>query len=289
MIYDILLEPFFEYAFMRRALVGCAAVSLSAPLVGVFLILRRMSLTGDAIAHAILPGVAVGYLVAGLSISALSIGGLVAGLVVVLLAGFVARSTVLREDASLASFHLMALAGGVLIISLRDSNVDLLHLLFGAVLALDNTAIYLLASVSTVTLVAFALLFRPLMMECMDATFLRSVSRIGGFIHATFLVLVVFNLVAGFHAMGSVLAVGIMILPAASARFWARGVAGMLGVSIFVALLSSVTGLLLSYYVELPAGPAIVVAAGLIYCVSLMLGRTGSLRTTHFPARHLEA
>ncbi|MGB6346463.1 MAG: metal ABC transporter permease, partial [Methyloceanibacter sp.] len=124
---DTLVQPFIEFAFMRRALVGLLALSLSAPPIGVFLMLRRMSLMGDAMSHAILPGAAIGYLLAGLSLLAMSLGGFLAGLAVALAAGLVARSTVLREDASLAAFYLVSLALGVLIVSVRGSNIDLLH------------------------------------------------------------------------------------------------------------------------------------------------------------------
>ena len=94
---DALTQPFIEFAFMRRALVGCLALSLGAPPIGVFLMLRRMSLMGDAMSHAILPGAAIGYLLAGLSLFAMSLGGFAAGLAVALAAGFVARSTVLAR------------------------------------------------------------------------------------------------------------------------------------------------------------------------------------------------
>ena len=130
-----LIDPFVEFAFMRRALVGCFALSLGAPPVGVFLVLRRLSLMGDAMSHAILPGAAIGFLVAGLSVPAISLGGFIAGIAVVLLAGFVTRSTILREDASLAAFYLVSLALGVLIVSVKGSSIDLLHVLFGTVLA----------------------------------------------------------------------------------------------------------------------------------------------------------
>ena len=96
---------------------------------------------GDVMGHAVLPGAAIGYLLAGLSLFAMSLGGFAAGLAVALAAGLVARSTVLREDASLAGFYLVSLALGVLIVSVRGSNVDLLHVLFGTVLALDNAAL----------------------------------------------------------------------------------------------------------------------------------------------------
>ena len=149
--YELALAPFVEFGFMRRALVGCTALALGSAPVGVFLMLRRMSLTGDAMAHAILPGAAVGFLVAGLSLPAMTLGGLAAGLAVALLAGLVSRTTVLREDATLASFYLISLAAGVLIVSLRGSNVDLMHVLFGTVLALDDPALFLLAGIASAT------------------------------------------------------------------------------------------------------------------------------------------
>src|SRR3990170_3401885 len=152
-MYDALLAPFVEFEFMRRALVGTAALALGAGPVGVLLMLRRMSLMGDAMAHAILPGAAVGFLLSGLNLFAMTAGGLAAGLVVALLAGAVARATELKEDASLAAFFLVSLALGVTIVSVRGSNIDLLHFLFGSVLALDNEALMLIASITTLSLV----------------------------------------------------------------------------------------------------------------------------------------
>src|SRR5690606_1316623 len=215
MLYNLLIAPFVEFDFMRRALVGAAALALSGGPVGVFLMLRRMSLTGDAMAHAILPGAAVGFLLYGLSLPAMTIGGLAAGFAVALAAGLVARTTALKEDAALAAFYLISLALGVTLVSLRGSNVDLLHVLFGTVLALDDATLLLVAGIATVTLGALALLYRPLVLECVDPGFLRSVSRAGAVAHLAFLALVVINLVGGFHALGTLLAVGMMMLPAA--------------------------------------------------------------------------
>ena len=203
-------HQFAEFDFMLRALAGCIALSLSAPLVGVFLMLRRMSLTGDAMAHAILPGAALGYLVAGLSVEAMTIGGLLAGGLVVILSGFVARLTESGEDSSLAAFYLISMALGVMIISVHGSSVDLLHVLFGSALALNDPALWLLGGVTSLTLVLLALLYRPLVMECLDPDFLGSVSRMGPIAHIAFLLLAVLNLIAGFHAIGTLMAVGIM-------------------------------------------------------------------------------
>lgn len=284
-----LVDPFAEFAFMQRALLGCVAISLGATPIGVFLLLRRMSLTGDAMAHAILPGAAVGYLVAGLNLGAMTLGGVAAGLIVALLTGAVARFTALREDASLAAFYLISLALGVLLVSLKGSNVDLMHILFGTVLALNNAALTLLCAITTVTLVTLALIFRPLVLECADPRFLASVSRWSGPVHFIFLGLAVLNLVAGFQALGTLMAVGIMILPAAAARFWTNSIGGMLAVAATVAAVSSVAGLLASYHAGLPSGPAIILSAGTLYLFSLMFGTSGSLAARHWPRAHLDA
>jgi zinc/manganese transport system permease protein len=286
---DAIIGPFLEFAFMRRALVGCLALSLGAPPIGVFLMLRRMSLMGDAMSHAILPGAAIAYLLAGLSLFAMSLGGFAAGLAVALAAGLVARSTILREDASLAAFYLVSLALGVLIISIKGSNIDLLHVLFGTVLALDDAAIILLASISTVSLAVLAVIYRPLVLECFDPQFLRSASALSSPTHLMFLVLVVLNLVAGFQALGTLMAVGIMLLPAIAARFWADDVSGMIGTAMAIASAASLSGLLLSYYANLPTGPAIILLCGIFYLLSILLGVRGGVLWGLLPRKHLEA
>ena len=165
---DFLFGPFIEFAFMRHALAGSAVLALSACPVGVFLMLRRMSLAGDALSHAILPGVAIGFLVAGLSLVPMAIGGLAAGLIVALLSGLVARATLQKEDASLAAFYLVSLALGVVLISLRGSSVDLTHILFGTVLALNTQSLVMIGAVATLTLLTLAIMWRALVLECLS-------------------------------------------------------------------------------------------------------------------------
>lgn len=275
MLHDVLIAPFAEFEFMRRALVGACALAVAGAPLGVFLMLRRMSLTGDAMAHAILPGAALGYLVAGLSLPAMTIGGLAAGLFVALLAGLVARVTALREDASLAGFYLISLALGVTIVSLRGSSVDLMHVLFGNVLALEDNGLILIAAVSSVTLVALAIFYRALALETLDPGFVTSVSGAGGYAQALFMGLIVLNLVAGFHALGTLLAVGLMILPAASARLWTADITRMTALAIGIGVTSSWIGLLVSFSENLPPGPAIILVAGAFHVVSMLFGRSG--------------
>ena len=288
-LYDLMIQPFADYGFMRRALVGCLALAVGCGPVGVLLMLRRMSLMADAMSHAILPGAAVGFLWAGLSVPAMSLGGFAAGLLVALAAGGVARLTPLREDASFAAFYLISLAAGVLIVSARGNNVDLLHVLFGTILAVDDVSLIEMAGVASFSLIGLAVLYRPLVVECFDPGFLRSVGGGGGLAHYGFLVLVVVNLVAGFQALGTLMAVGLMMLPAAAARFWARDLWALAALASVLALVSGYLGLLLSYHGSLPSGPAIVLTAGVVYGVSVLVGPRGGLRSRYFPGRHRAA
>ena len=289
MIYDFLIAPFAEFEFMRRALAGTLALALGAGPLGVFLMLRRMSLVGDAMAHAILPGAALGFLVSGLNLFAMTAGGMIAGCVVALLTGLVARMTELKEDAALATFYLLSLALGVTIVSLKGTNIDLLHVLFGSVLALDDQTLVLIAGNATLTLVVLALIYRPLVIECVDPGFMRSVSRAGAPAHLAFLGLVVTNLVSGFHALGTLLAVGIMMLPAAIGRFWARDITKMIVIAAASGAVSGYAGLLLSFHTGVPSGPAIILVAGALYVVSVLFGQVGGLVRQALPQRHLEA
>ena len=283
----LLTEPFYDYAFMQRALIGSFTVCLGSVPVGIFMTLRRMSLTGDAMAHAILPGAAIAYLISGLSLLGLTLGGVFAGLIVAALAGWVARSTHLKEDTSLAAFYLISLALGVLVISIKQSNVDLFHVLFGNILALDNTALYLLASISSISLLLMALLYRPLVIECVDPSFFRHSGHASAAAHYGFLFLMVINLVSGFHALGTLMAIGIMILPAAAARFWVQSIDQILVAALLISAAGCCIGLLLSFYLDLPSGPAIIISLGIVYIFSILLGTHGGLINQLIPKRHL--
>jgi zinc/manganese transport system permease protein len=216
-------------------------------------------------------------------------GGLLAGFIVALLTGLVARTTELKEDAALATFYLLSLALGVTIVSVKGTNIDLLHFLFGNVLALDDQTLLLIAGNATVTLLTLALIYRPLLMECVDPGFIRSLSRSGAPAHLAFLALVVITLVSGFQALGTLLAVGIMMLPAAIGRFWARDINILLLIATASGVLAGYAGLLLSFHTGIASGPAIILVAGLLYVVSLVFGPVGGLLPQLFPGRHLEA
>ena len=277
-MYDLLILPFTEFLFLKRALMACIALSLGAAPIGVFLVLRRMSLMGDAISHSALPGVAIGYAISGLSLTAMSCGGLIAGLFVALSAGWVSRKTILKEDASLVGFYLIALAAGVIIVTMNGTKIDLMHILLGSILAINTDSLILVATVSTITLLTISLVFRAFILECFDPGFFRSIGGNGSIYHLLFIVLVVMNMVAALHAMGTLMALGLMMLPAITARLWVREVFHLCIVATVTAILGSVFGLLLSYHFGWPSGPAIILLTGGIYVVSLFIAPFGRIR-----------
>jgi zinc/manganese transport system permease protein len=288
-MYELLWQPFAEFSFMRRALIACMAIALGAGPLGVLLVLRRMSLVGDALSHAILPGAALGFLIAGFSLTVMSIGGLIAGLVVALTAGLVTRFTDQREDANFAAFFLIALALGVMLISLQGSSMDLMHVLFGSILAVDDASLLMVAGVGTFTILCLAVGFRALVMECFDPGFLQAIGAGRLRWHLLFLTLVVLNLVSGFHALGTLMAVGLMMVPAAAARYWSSDVGGIMLVAIITAMLSGWIGLLVSYHHDVASGPAIILTAGVFYAASIIFGPYGGLMHSFYRRPHLEA
>lgn len=271
------LFDWLDFAFMRQALVASLALSIAAPPLGVFLMMRGMSLIGDAMSHAILPGIALGFYLAGFSLPAMSIGGILSGLLVAGIAGSVSQMTGHREDSAMASFFLISLAGGVLLISLGSKDVELTHVLFGSLLAVDRTALILILTMSTITLLLLAITFRALIVECLDPLFLRGQGVHSSLIHGVFLGMVVLNLTAGFQTLGTLMAVGLMMLPATAARFWSSRLEGLIGIAILIAMLSSILGLMISYHLDLPSGPSIILLAGIAYLFSALAGRQHSL------------
>lgn len=285
-MYELLVQPFIEFGFMRYALSSVIFLALSAAPVGVFLVMRRMSLIGDALSHAVLPGAAIGYMIAGLSLPAMSLGGFVAGMVMALLAGIVSRFTELKEDANFAAFYLSSLAIGVVLVSAGGNNIELLHLLFGSVLAVDEVSLQLMGAVASLTILVLAVIFRPLMLESIDPLFLRAVNGKGGLWHVAFLVLVVMNLVAGFQAMGTLMSVGLMMLPAVCARLWVQSAGALMATAAATALICGYAGLLFSYYVTIPSGPAIILFCGAWYLISVVFGWQSGILTRRLRGRH---
>ncbi len=273
---------------MRKALVALICLSACSPVTGVFLNLKKMSLSGDAISHAILPGAAAGFMLSGLSVAAMTAGGLAAGIVVIITSALFSRASKSSEESSLAVFYMCSLALGVLLVSLNGSNIDLLHFLFGSVFATGPENIVLLGICATVTLVVLALIGRPLILDIVDPLFLASVSRSGTYAHVCFMILTVFNLVCSFQALGTLMSVGVMVIPAAAARFWTYRLSGIIALSVAFSAVSSYAGLLLSFHLDLPCSPAIILALGCVYVISFLTGSHLGMIKKLAKGRHYE-
>lgn len=277
MMQELFWTPFAEFGFMQRALVACLALGLVSGPIGVLLVMRRMSLAGDAISHSVLPGAAVGYLIAGMSFAVMGFAAFITAMLVALMASGVSNLTSQREDASLAAFYLIALALGVAIISMNGSNVDLMHLLFGSVLAVDRSGLILVAGAVSLALVVLALIWRPLLAGSFDPLFVAQHGKSGRRATQLFMFTVVLTFVASFQTLGTLMAVGLLMLPATAARFWVRDISRACALASLMAMASGAIGLLVSYHVSVPSGPAIVLTAGCFYLVSLLAGAHDSL------------
>jgi zinc/manganese transport system permease protein len=278
-LWSAFITPFAEYAFMRSALVACLALAVASGPLGTLLLLRRMGLVGDVLSHAVMPGAAVGFALAGSALAVLSIGGLFTGIAVALLMILGTRFGAQREDASLAAFYFASIGVGVLIVSLRGTNLDLMHVLLGTVLAIDVPALILIVAIASVVVAVLAFIFRPLAIQSFDPAFLRTMGGSDSAYRAIFLVLVVLDLVAGFQAFGTLLAGVPLLLPAAAARCWAQRIGPLVCLSIGFGMAAGYAGLLVSYHFNLPSGPAIACAAALVYAVSALVPASRTLVT----------
>ena len=267
-----------QYDFMLRALTATTVLSFSVAPVGAFLVLRRLSLAGEAMAHAIVPGIVIAFVIAGLSVASMIVGGLTAGITVAVLTSLLARKTIIREDASLASLYLIALALGIFILSAAGSAVPLKSFLFGSILGIGNDTLMLIGATATITLVSFALMLRQLITSTIDPVFHESQSSNPGLVTQWFMFLVVLNLLGAFKALGTLMAVGLMILPATAARYWVSTISAYLILTFAFALASCWAGLIISFYLpDVPSGPAIVLVAGVVFFASLLFAPQGGV------------
>ena len=269
-----------NFDFMQRAFVAVSVLSVSVAPVGAFLVLRRLSLAGEAMAHAIVPGIVIAFVAFGLSVISMITGGLIAGVLVALGTSLLARRTLIREDASLASLYLISLALGIFILSVSGSAIPLKSFLFGTALGIDDDTIILIGFTATITLFSFAVILRPLIAATFDPVFFESQSRHPGLIQQWFMFLLVLNLLAAFKSLGTLMAVGLMILPATAARYWVSTITSYIILTFVFAVFSCWVGLILSFYLSnVPTGPTIVLVAGGVFFFSLFLAPLGLLRT----------
>jgi zinc/manganese transport system permease protein len=269
-VLSFLLEPF-EFEFMRRGLLSALLLGLSGGALGAVLMLRRLALMGDALAHSLLPGIALAFLLVGPGPIALFVGALLAGLLTAGGSALVTRLTRLKEDAAFAALFITFFALGVALVSHLGSRLDLLHFLFGNILGVSPADLRLAAFATSLTLLAFLFFHRVILLETFDPVFHRATGGRGGLVHFAILALTVLNLVAALQTMGIVLALGLFLLPAVTAYLWCDRFLPLLALSSTLAVLGSATGLLASYHLGLASGASIVLCLGLAFLLSAFL------------------
>jgi ABC-type Mn2+/Zn2+ transport system permease subunit len=282
---DWLTEPF-QHEFMRRVFVGGALIGFTNGFLGAFVVLRRLALMADSLSHSLLPGLALGVMLFGLAPAGLFFGALVAALIVALGAQLLARSSRLKEDTALGLLYTVAFSLGVVMISFVKVRVSLLHYLFGNILGLSNTDLWLVYGISLVIVPLLVALQRPLLLTLFDPTVAMSQGVRVNWLNFLLMAALVLTMIASLQAIGVIMLLGLLIAPAATvyllcdsypAMLWGGGVIGMFG---------SCTGLLLSYRFDLPSGACIVLVLGVLFFFAYLFSpRYGLLRRLR-PARH---
>jgi len=266
---DLLCEPF-RYEFMQRGLLSAVALGVSGGLLGCVLMLRRLALMGDALAHSLLPGIGLAYLFFGASMPALFAGALLAGLLTALGSALLSRLTRVKEDAAFGALFVAFFGVGVVVVNLAGARLNLMHFLFGNILGVSPADLGLAGGTSLFTVVVFVIFYRHLLLETFDPLFYRATGGRGGLVHLGLLALTVLNLIAALQTMGIVLSLGLFLLPAVTAYLWCDRLPTMLMTAAALAVVGSVVGIIVSYHAGWPSGACIVLCLGTAFLGSAL-------------------
>lgn len=270
---DAVLGPM-QYPFMQRALLAAAMVGLISAVLSCFLVVKRWALLGDAISHAVLPGVAIAYLLRW----DFFIGAALAGILTALGIGFVEQKSRVKEDTAMGIMFTGAFALGIAILSaIRTKSQDLYHILFGNVLGVSDRDLWLTAITGALVLVVVWWLYKELVWWTFDPTMAAATGLRTGVLHYTLMVLLTLTIVASLQAVGIVLVVAMLITPGATAYLLASRLPPMIALASLIGVASGVSGLYASYYLNIASGPTMVVAATLFFFAALFLSPRGGL------------
>jgi len=262
-----LLEPL-TYAFMQRGLLASVIVGVVCAVIGCYVVLRGMAFLGDALAHAILPGIAVAYLLGG----NLTAGALVAAVVVALLIGLFSRQGAMREDTAIGILFAAALSLGVaLISSVRTFAVDLSHILFGNVLGVSAADLWLAAGLGGVVLLAVIAFYKPLLVVSFDPVLAATLRWPAELFRNLLLVLLALTIVVSLQTVGVGLVAAMLVTPAATANLLTRRLPAMMALAALIGALSAVSGLYLSYYANIASGAAVVLVCTGFFLLALLV------------------
>lgn len=255
------LQHIFDFQFLSRALIISIFVGIVCGTVGSLIVLRGLSLMGDAMSHAVLPGVALSFLFE----IPMFVGALVTGMLASLFIGFISDKSKTKQDAAIGISFTAFLAVGVIIISLINSTTDLYHILFGNLLAITHTAYWSTIIISIIVLLLIIIFYRPLMISTFDPTFSRMSGLNTTFIHYFVMLLLSLVTVASIQTVGIILVVALLITPASAAFLITKKLWSMMIAASVISVISAIVGMYFSYIYNIPSGATIVLCAFAIY------------------------
>ncbi|MFT8410766.1 MAG: metal ABC transporter permease [Schleiferilactobacillus perolens] len=270
-----------RYDFLQSALITAIMVGIMSGIIGSFIILRGMSLMGDAISHAVLPGVAVAYM---LGINVL-IGASVFGILAAMLIGFVAAHSKIKTDTSIGVVFSAFYALGFILISMAESSTNLHHILFGNILAVSDSDIMTTAVVLGIVLLFVVAFYKELLITSFDATYAQTYGLNVQVLHYGLMLVLTLVTVSALQTVGIILVVAMLITPAATAYLWTDKLSTMLVLSALVGVVSSITGLYFSYTLNWASGPAIVLVAAGLFVVSFIFSPKQAFIKFRAPAK----
>ena len=266
-----LIEPL-QYAFMLRGLLAVIMVGIVCAVVGSFVVLRGMAFLGDALAHAILPGVAIGYLVSGGARGALFWWGLGAAVLTALGIGAIGKGSQVKEDTAIGIIFAGMFALGIaLISSVRSYAVDLSHFLFGDVLGVAVRDLWLTGAFGVIVLFIILALYKEFTVLSFDPVLVVTLRMPATLLHYLLLVLIALAIVVSLQTVGVALMVAMLVTPAATAFLLTRRLSRMIALAALIGASSGIIGLYLSYYISIASGAAIVLVCTGFFLLALLL------------------
>ncbi|HDH6177947.1 TPA: metal ABC transporter permease [Staphylococcus aureus] len=259
------VEHLFTYQFLNRALITSIIVGIVCGTVGSLIVLRGLSLMGDAMSHAVLPGVALSFLF-GIP---MFVGALITGMIASIFIGYITSSSKTKPDAALGISFTAFLASGIIIISLINTTTDLYHILFGNLLAITNSAFLTTIVIGSIVLILIIIFYRPLMISTFDPTFSRMSGLNTTLLHYFVMLLLSLVTVASIQTVGIILVVALLITPASTAFLISKKLYSMMIIASLISVISSIVGLYYSYIYNIPSGATIVLCTFVIYIITL--------------------
>ncbi|HAR7124756.1 TPA: metal ABC transporter permease [Staphylococcus aureus] len=259
------VEHLFTYQFLNRALITSIIVGIVCGTVGSLIVLRGLSLMGDAMSHAVLPGVALSFLF-GIP---MFVGALITGMIASIFIGYITSSSKTKPDAAIGISFTAFLASGIIIISLINTTTDLYHILFGNLLAITNSAFLTTIVIGSIVLILIIIFYRPLMISTFDPTFSRMSGLNTTLLHYFVMLLLSLVTVASIQTVGIILVVALLITPASTAFLISKKLYSMMIIASLISIISSIVGLYYSYIYNIPSGATIVLCTFVIYIITL--------------------